>query len=62
MDLLLGRFSVLYLGTNLHAWDLGLSIKQAKIVISKTVGTAETAVVDSEKIFLQKMVALFLVG
>lgn len=53
MDLLLGRFSILYLGTNLHAWDLGLSTKQAEILISKTLATAETAVVDFEKIFVQ---------
>lgn len=62
MDLLLGRFSVLHLGTNLHGWDLGLSTKQAEVLISRTVGTAETAVVDSEKIFSQRMVALFLLG
>lgn len=46
VDLLLTRSSVLYLGTNRHAWDLGLSTKQTEILISKTVGTA---VVNSEK-------------
>lgn len=40
---------------------LGLSTKQAEILISMTVYSAETAVVDSEKIFLQWKVALFLV-
>lgn len=48
MDLLLARSSVLYLGTNLHAWNLGLSTKWAEILISKTVGTA---VVDFETVF-----------
>jgi len=62
MDLFLATFSVLYIGTNLHAWDLDLRTEQAEILISKTVGTAETAVVGFEKVFLQRMVALFLVG
>lgn len=42
----LAKSSVLYLGTNRHAWYLGLSTKWTEILISKAVGTA---VVDSEK-------------
>lgn len=61
MDLLLGRFSVLYIGTNLCSCDPGLSTKQAEILISMTASSAETAVVDSEKMFLLREVALFLV-
>lgn len=40
---------------------LCLSTKEAEILISMTVDSAETVVVDSEKIFLQWKVALFLV-